>query len=143
MLVYLDGKNRNKMPSIKDLTEEEEKDILSRMLKDYFEEADSTLSPKVLIDKYANELKELCMYDSETKDTFGFVNTWWVFGEVIKELKYKILMAEVEKIGYKKTKRGEKSMPNELYRVTEKGEVVIDDGVKEAALDYLREVSWD
>jgi type I restriction enzyme M protein len=34
-------------------------------------------------------------------------------------------------------------MPNELYRVNKKGEVLVDDGVKETALDYLRDVLWD
>ena len=66
-----------------------------------------------------------------------------VFGEVAKELKYKIFMAEVENIGYKRTKRGEKPMPNELYRMNEKGEVLVDDGKKETALDHLRDVLWD
>ena len=38
LAVYLDGKDRKKLPSIKDLTEKEEKEILTRMLKDYIEE---------------------------------------------------------------------------------------------------------
>jgi len=32
-------------------------------------------------------------------------NTWWVFGEVSRELNYEIFMAEVENVGYKRTKR--------------------------------------
>lgn len=143
ILVYLDGEDRNKMPSIKALTGKEEKDILTRMLKNYFEEDDNKLSAKMLFEKYTEELKELCKYDNDTKDTFGFVNTWWVFGEVAKELNYKIFMAEVENIGYKRTKRGEKLMPNELFRTDNKGEILVDDGIKETALDYLREVKWD
>ena len=141
--VYLDGKDRKKRPSIKDLTEVEEKDILARMLKDYFEDDGKKFSTKELIEKYKDELKDLCKYDKDTKDIFGFVNTWWVFGEVAKELNYKIFMAEVENVGYKRTKRGEKPMPNELYRVNDKGEVLVDDGIKETALDYLRKVQWD
>ena len=141
--VYFDGKDRNKLPSIKDLTELQEKEILSRMIKDYFEEDDKKLSSKDLIKKYADELKELCKYDSDTKDIFGFVNTWWVFGEVAKELNYKIFMAEVENIGYKRTKRGEKPMPNELFRTNEKDEIIIDDGVKITALDYMRKIEWE
>jgi len=141
--VYLNNKDRKKLPSIKDLTEQEEKEILKRMLKDYIEEDDQILSSKELIEKYKDELKELCKYNNDTKDVFGFVNTWWVFGEVAKELNYKIFMAEVENIGYKRTKRDEKPMPNELYRVTENNEVLVDDGVKETALDHLRDVLWD
>lgn len=69
------------------------------MLKNYVEASDKNLSPKELIKKYRDELKELCTYDNDTKDMFGFVNTWWVFGEVAKELNYKIFMAEAENIG--------------------------------------------
>ena len=142
-VVYLDGKDRKKMPSIKDLTEKEEKDILARMLKDYIEDDDIILSTKEIIEKYTDELKDLCKYDNDTKDVFGFVNTWWVFGEVAKMFNYEIFMAEVENVGYRRTKRGEKPMPNELFRVNEKDEVLVDDGVKETALDYLRDVLWD
>lgn len=141
--VYLDEKDRIKLPSIKNLTEKKEKENLARMLKDYIEEDDKKLSAKEIVEKYKDELKDLCKYDNDTKDIFGFVNTWWVFGEVSKDLNYKIFMAEVENIGYKRTKRGEKPMPNELYRVNNKGEVLVDDGVKETALDHLREVLWD
>lgn len=141
--VYLDGKDRKKLPSIKDLTEKEEKEIMARMLKDYIEDEDKKLSSKELVEKYNDELKVLCKYDKDTKDVFGFVNTWWVFGEVAKELNYKIFMAEVENVGYKRTKRGEKPMPNELYRVNDDGEIAVDDGKKETALDHLRDVLWD
>jgi len=141
--VYLDGKDKNNLTSIKNLTELQEKEILSRMLKNYFEEDDKKLSSKDLTEKYTDELKELCKYDSDTKDVFGFVNTWWVFGEVAKELNYKIFMTEVENVGYKRTKRGEKPMPNELYRTNDKGEVIVDDGKLETALDYMRKIEWE
>lgn len=141
--VYLEEKDRKKLPSIKDLTITQEKEILIRMLKDYIEEDDKKLSSIELIKKYEDELKDLCKYDDATKEIFGYVNTWWVFGEVARELNYKIFMAEVENVGYKRTTRGEKPMPNELYRLNDKGEVIVDDEEKETALDYLREVKWD
>ena len=141
--VYFEDKDRENLPSIKDLSQEEEKVILERMLKDYIEKEDKKLTSKELVEKYKDELKELCKYDKDTKDVFGFVNTYWVFSEVAKELNYKIFMAEVENVGYKRTKRGEKPMPNELYRISEKGEVLVNDEVKETALDYLREVQWE
>ncbi len=143
LAVYLDDKDRKKLPSVKYLKESEEKTILVRMLKDYTEADDKKLSAKELIGKYKDELKELCKYDNDTKDAFGFVNTWWVFGEVAKELNYKIFMAEVEHVGYKRTKRGEKPMPNELFRTNDKGEVLIDDGVTKTALDYMRKIEWE
>ena len=143
MAVYLDEKDRKKLPSVKDLKETKEKEILARMLKDYFEDDDKKLSVKALIEKYTDEIKGLCKYDKGTKDVFGFVNSWWVFGEVAKELNYKIFMAEVKNIGYKRTKRGEKPMPNDLYRANDKGEVLVDDGVMKTALDYMRKIKWE
>ncbi|MBW1616774.1 MAG: SAM-dependent DNA methyltransferase, partial [Deltaproteobacteria bacterium] len=141
--VYSENKDRKRLSSIKDLTESEEKEILIKMLKNYIEKEDKKLSSEDIIKKYKEELKSLCKYDKDTKDVFGFVNTWQVFGEVAKELNYKIFMAEAENVGYKRTKRNEKSMPNELYRVNNKGEVLVDDGIEETALDYLRNILWD
>ena len=59
---------------------------------------------------------KLSKYDKET-NVFGFYNAWWVFGEVAKEseIDYAIFMAEAENVGYKRTKRGENPMPNNLY----------------------------
>ncbi|MCG2699633.1 N-6 DNA methylase [Candidatus Parcubacteria bacterium] len=141
--VYLEGKDKKKLPSIKNLKETEEKTILVRMLKDYFEQDDKKLSAKELVEKYQNELRDLCKYNNDTKDTFGFVNSWWVFGEVAKELNYKIFMAEVENVGYKRTKRGEKPMPNELFRTNKKGEILVDDNIEKTALDYMRNIEWE
>lgn len=143
LAVYAEEKDRDKLSSIKNLSEKEEKEIIKRMLKNYIEKEDEKFSPRELIQKYQDELKGLCRYDKDTQDTFGFVNTWWVFGEIAKELDYKIFMAEVENVGYKRTKRGEKMMPNDLYRMDEKGAIVVDDGKIETALDFLRELTWD
>lgn len=113
--VYLNGKDRKKLPSIKDLEEIQEKEILIRLLKDYILDDDSLLNPKEIIEKYKSELDELCKFDKDTTDVFSFYNPWWVFGEVAKHLDYDIFMAEAENVGYKRTKRGEKSMPNDLF----------------------------
>lgn len=145
--VYLIGKNRDKLPSIKNLAEQEEKDILIKFLKNYFDD-DIDLPVKEIIEKYQDELRDICKLDKNTIDVFGYVNTWWVFGEVSKELNYEIFMAEVENIGYKRTKRGVKSAPNELYRseILPNGKEKIllsdEDGKRETALDWLREVEW-
>ena len=98
--VYIEDKDRKKLPSIKDLSVIEEKEILVKMLKDYIEEEDKKLSSKDLVKKYQDELigkGGLCKYDNDTKDIFGFVNTWWVFGEVAKELNYKIFIITEER----------------------------------------------
>jgi len=62
-------------------------------------------------------------------------------------------MAEVENIGYKRTKKGEQPMPKELYRTgivkyddaTEREDILLsdEDGIYEAVLDYMRKIQWD
>jgi len=85
------------------------------MLKNYLTDRDKPLPANELIDKYREELDDLCKFDKDTVDSFGHVNTWWVFCEVALQLNYDVYMAEVDNVGYKRTKRGEKEMPNELF----------------------------
>lgn len=143
LAVYDGKKNKEKLPSIKDMTDEEEKNTLIKLLKNNLTDSDSSLSKTEIIDKYREELEDLCTYDKDTQDIFGFVNTWWVFGAVAKYLNYQIFMAEAENIGFKRSKRGEKPMPNDLFRVDANGNVLVDDGVKETILDYMRKLQWD
>ena len=87
-----------------------------RFLKDYLTEEDTTLGPQELLEKYADEIENLSKYDKDMH-VFGFYNAWWVFGEVARELDYDIFMAEAENVGYKRSKRGENPMPNDLYDI--------------------------
>lgn len=139
--VYEGTKNKEKFPSIKGMSLDEEREILHRFLKAYIIDIDSTLSNAELINKYKDELSDLCKYDKDTEKEFGFVSTWWVFEEVSKELNYPIFMAEVDNIGYKRTKRGEKEQPNDLFR-TDNDKILVDDGIKTTVLDYMREIDW-
>jgi type I restriction enzyme M protein len=77
---------------------------------------DNDLDIKALLTKYSDEIAKLSKYEKET-NVFGFYNAWWVFGEVAKasDIDYSIFMAEAENVGYKRTKRGENPMPNDLY----------------------------
>jgi type I restriction enzyme M protein len=77
---------------------------------------DDEFDTKELLTKYSDEIDKLSKYENETA-VFGFYNAWWVFGEVAKasEVDYSIFMAEAENVGYKRTKRGENPMPNDLY----------------------------
>ncbi len=87
---------------------------IQRILKDYLTPEDETLEVKPLLEKYSKEIDSILKFEKET-DVFGFYNAWWVFGEVAKELDYDIFMAEAENVGYKRTKRGENPMPNDLF----------------------------
>jgi type I restriction enzyme M protein len=87
---------------------------IQRFLKDYLTAEDEALEVKPLLEKYSEEIDSVSKFEKET-DVFGFYNAWWVFGEVAKELDYDIFMAEAENVGYKRTKRGENPMPNDLF----------------------------
>ena len=97
---FVKGKKINKKWAIAKESEEQRKQNILKLLKDYIEEDDNKFSLQKLVGKYSDEIIELCKFDKDSKDVFGFVNTWWVFGEVTRELNYKIFMAEVENIGY-------------------------------------------
>ena len=87
---------------------------IQRFLKDYLTAEDEALEVKTLLEKFSEEIDSISKFEKET-DVFGFYNAWWVFGEVAKELDYDIFMAEAENVGYKRTKRGENPMPNDLF----------------------------
>jgi type I restriction enzyme M protein len=87
---------------------------IKRFLKDYITPEDEALNPKELLAEYSEEIDSLSKFEKET-NVFGFYNAWWVFGEVAKEMDFDILMAEAENVGYKRTTRSEKPMPNDLY----------------------------
>lgn len=87
---------------------------IQRFLKDYLTLEDEALEIKSLLEKYSEEIDSVSKFEKET-DVFGFYNAWWVFGEVANELDYDIFMAEAENVGYKRTKRGENPMPNDLF----------------------------
>ena len=147
LIAVHDGfKQKSKLTSIRDLTQEDELALIRRMLKAYITVRDDGLSASDLICKYKSELESLCVYDKATKDTFGYVNTWWVFGEVATQLNYDVFMAEAENIGYKRYKKNrsiaDKPMPNELFRVIG-DKIIFDDGKVETILDYMRTIHWD
>jgi type I restriction enzyme M protein len=106
---------------VKDIEDNNKANILKnikRFLKNYITPEDSELEIKELLTKYSDEISNLSKYDKES-NAFGFYNAWWVFGEVTKEIEidYSIFMAEAENVGYKRTKRGENQMPNDLYDI--------------------------
>lgn len=139
-----DGKKKKeKLPSIKDLTKQQEQENLLLLLRTLIPERDKVLPTTELIEKYRSEIDSVCKIDQDTIELFGRVNTWWVFGEVAKELSYPIFMAEAEHVGYKRTSRGLQKRPNDLFRVDDDGRVIVDDGNHETILDIIREINWE
>lgn len=140
----VDGKKaKAKLPSIRNLTEKEEADVIKTMLQSYLSPADKDKSAVELVTKYRSELATITKLDKDLQDYFGYVNVWWVFSEVAKKLSYDIFMAEVDSIGYKRTTRSEKETINELYRSVNNNEPAVDDNVIETVLDEMRKIEWD
>jgi type I restriction enzyme M protein len=119
---FVEGEKLNKKWAkdvVEDIENENIPNILNYIrafLKDYLTEEDENLLPKELLEKYADEIDSLSKYDKDTH-VFGFYNAWWVYGEVARKLDFEIFMAEAENVGYKRTKRGENLMPNDLYDI--------------------------
>lgn len=140
----IDGKKtKARLPSIRNLTDNEEADVIKMMLRSYLSPADKDKNTVELVTKYRSELMSVIKLDNDLQDYFGYVNVWWVFSEVTKQLSYDIFMAEVDNIGYKRTTRSEKETVNELYRSVNNNEPVVDDNVIETVLDEIRKLEWD
>lgn len=111
---------------------ERKKDLLEKLkelLDDNFDNSDSKLENKEIKEKYKEEIK---LADSE----------WWVFKKVSEELNYKIFMAHVEEIGYKRGVK-EEIRENQLFQTDVEGDIIIDTNNPKTILDYLRRtVKW-
>lgn len=138
---FVEGKNLNKKWAadvVKDIElykeTRESKNIISNIisfLKHYIKESDKALNIKDLLEKYYEEIEEILKYDKDLIEEFGYVNARWVFAEVAKDLGYDIFMAEVENVGYKRTKRGENPMPNELFDIEIAPDKISFDSIKQ------------
>jgi len=129
--VYLEDEPKTKFPSIKDDKDEDIKNNLSRFLKIKFDDEESGLEIKELVETYRPQIEETAKIDKDTVEAFGHVNTSWVFGGVAQELRLPVFMAEAANIGYKRSKRGERSQPNELFDIEIAPEKVEAQKVKE------------
>ncbi len=113
--VYIEGEDKKKFPSIKTDTVEGTRNTLAAFLQIEFSDEENKLEIKRLVEKHRIQIEEIARIDKDIADVFGRVNTTWVFREAAKELRLSVFMAEAENIGYKRTKRGEKWQPNDLF----------------------------
>jgi type I restriction enzyme M protein len=113
--VYLNNEARDSFPSIKGDTEDETRENLARFLNCEFAIEETALPLAELLKAHKDQIASAARIDTDTADVFGHVNTSWVFAHVALDFEYSIFMAEAENIGYKRTKRGEKPRPNDLF----------------------------
>lgn len=98
-------KNKYKLD---ELDTEENKKILKEFLKQFYPQEQEFKSFKKLLEYVYDDVLEIATLDyPQIKGQNNYCNSWWVFGEVSKHFNYPIFYAEVENIGYKRTKRGE------------------------------------
>lgn len=118
---FIEGKKLNKKWAadvVEDIEKENYENIIlniSKYIKHYIKPSDKILNVQELLEKYLEEINDISKYDKDLIEEFGYVNSRWVFAEVAKDLGYEIFMAEVDNVGYKRTKRGENPMPNDLF----------------------------
>lgn len=129
--VYLNGEKKEKYPSIKDDSDKDSLKNIHYFLKDYLEPRDENLPVNEILEKYSEEIENVSSIDKDTIDLFGHCNTWWVFGEVSKNVDYNIFMAEADNVGYKRTKSGPKPMPNDLFDIELAPKKINTESVKE------------
>ena len=142
--VYIDNEDRNKYSSIKNITESEEREVLKNIIGDKISSSELiNNSVKEIIESYKDILERFTKIDKDLSKEFGFVNVTWVFKKLTEKLNYDIFMGEVDNIGYKRTLKTIKIMPNELYRTDKNMNIMVDDGIEKSLLDYIRKIRWD
>lgn len=143
MKVYIDGDDRNKYTSIKNLTELEEKEIIAEIINNKVSSLEiEKNTTQEIINNYKDLFVEFTKIDKDLSKEFGFVNATWVFEKLTEKINYEIFMGEVDNVGYKRTLKAIKIMPNELYRTDSDMNIIVDDGIEESLLDYIRDIRW-
>ncbi|MGC8870631.1 MAG: HsdM family class I SAM-dependent methyltransferase, partial [Brevinematia bacterium] len=93
---------------LKNMDTPKNKDTLKSFLKQFYPEEGQFKSFKEILEYVYDDVLEIATLDyPQIPGKNNYCNSWWVFGEVYKHFNYPIFYAEVENIGYKRTKRGE------------------------------------
>jgi type I restriction enzyme M protein len=113
--VFVEGDAQSRFPSIKSDTDRDVRANVERMLRERLTPTEGSMSLKDLFESKAALLDEATQADTDTADVFGRVNVAWVFAQVAAATDYRIFVAEARQVGYKRTKRGERPQPNDLF----------------------------
>lgn len=112
--VYILGEAESKYPSVKGHSESKAISILSTFLGREFD-VNEKIGVKAALLKYKRALDSSLEVDRDIAGEVGYVNATWVFRKVANELDVRFLCAEIENVGFKRSKRGERSQPNDLF----------------------------
>jgi type I restriction enzyme M protein len=134
--VYLYGKDRTLLPSIVDDDDVLEKTNILKYLQDRIQPEDNSFDVTHLLEKYKTTISEIGIRKNN-----DWVNETWVFKEISKNYNDPIFMAEAENVGYKRTTRNERKMPNDLFREVE-NKIELSTNVHKILNDLRKEVTW-
>ncbi|SDG32465.1 type I restriction enzyme M protein [Thermoanaerobacter thermohydrosulfuricus] len=113
-------KNKYKL---EDLDTIENRHVLKLFLKQFYPQEQEFKSFKELLEYVYDDVLEITILDyPQIKVQNNYCNSWWVFEEVSSFLDYPIFYADVENIGYKRTKRGEQD--KDIPIKDEKGNII-------------------
>jgi type I restriction enzyme M protein len=113
--VHIDGQPASRFPSIRNDDDAQTRANLAAFLQLELSEDDAVSSLPELFEKYRLMIEGTAETDTEANGPFGVVNSRWVLREVTKTLDRRIYAAEAEQVGYKRTKRGVRLQPNDLF----------------------------
>lgn len=113
--VYLEGEPRSRFPSIRDDEEADVRSNLGAFLQIEFSDEENRQPLRDVLVSYRLLIAETAETDTEASGPFGLVNSRWVFQEVSKTMGGAIYAAQAEHVGYKRTKRGVRLQPNDLF----------------------------
>ena len=115
--VFVEGASQSRFPSIKNHAEVEVRENIGRILRTVLTPAEIAMPLKDLLELKQELIDEAVQADTDTADVFGRVNVAWIFAQVASDVDYRIFIAEARQVGYKRTKRGERPQPNDLFDI--------------------------
>jgi type I restriction enzyme M protein len=113
--VFISGQPKSRFRSIKDDTDETIRRNIERFLGIILTGEENHASIKELVASYQPMIEEISSTDGDRDDIFGDVNAQWVFQRMKSTAQRSIFIAEASHVGYKRTKKGSRPQPNDLY----------------------------
>ena len=119
-----------------DITDEEFEKVLKPFVDNYDDFIENYIMPEVIAYYMANAYYRNAMYET------SFIQEYNSAKEQLEQSAIAELKAYADSIGYKRSKRGVREMPNDLFRAID-DKVLFDDGIKETILDEMRTIRWE
>lgn len=136
--VFTSGKEIARLPSIRNDDEMTIKNNILRYLKDLVIKGDESKSAEDLIGEYKNQIISI---GARKNLNSNYENENWIFGEVAQKFPEPIYMVEADNVGYKRTSRKERKMPNDLFK-DNNGKIDLAGGISKILNELRSEIIW-